>query len=426
MNEYRKQTKGADMKGNIIDFVYMYGIFDFHALPFGPVDALVLAQFAYLKVEGMVGSVQTDARPITLRELHNHPEKEKLFADPRWEVQNRALFEEMCSSVRYRDMQCLYHVDFVNREEEYQFAAITCILNDGSMKVVYRGTDETLVGWKEDFNMSFQYPIPGQQYGQYYLEQVVKLKRLSGGNDLLNIWQTGNSESTKCGQQQTEANERIDLIGHSKGGNLAVYAAMHVPEEIQQYIGHIYNLDGPGFRSEVYRMDYFEKIVNRVIKIIPRSSIVGMILENHGDYKVVDSTNIGFLQHDPFSWLVDRVDFVYVEQMDEGHRIMDESLNAWINSLSREEVSQVVNTLYHIVEASEATDLIGLTKNWTKSLTGMKDAYQKLDEDTKHNLHRVFISLVKASGSRFKEETGLYLQNKIDGLTQQLLGKDGF
>lgn len=382
------------MKGNIIDYVYTYGFFDFTALPFGAVDALVLAQFAYLKIDGLVDTIGPEAQSVTLRELYEHPEKEKLFADPRWEAQNRALFENMCNSKRYADMKCIYCVDFVSKEEEYQFAAVTCILNDGSVKIVYRGTDETLVGWKEDFNMAFQYPIPGQQYGQYYLEQV---SRLIDG--------------------------KLDLLGHSKGGNLAVYAAMHASEAVWQRIGQIYNLDGPGFRTEVYSMGYFEKIADRIIKIIPRSSIVGMILENHGDYKVVDSKSIGFLQHDPFSWLVDRIDFVYVEQMDEGHRIMDESLNTWIMSLSREEVSGVVNTLYQIVEASEATDLIGLTKNWTKSLAGMRGAYQSLDQETKSNLQRVFKNLVKAGGNRFKEETGLYLQNKIEDLTNQLIGK---
>ena len=400
------------MKGNIIDYVYAYGFFDFTALPFGAVDALVLAQFAYLKMDGLVDTIKPNARPVTLKELYEHPEKEKLFADPRWEAQNRALFENMCNSRRYADMQCLYSVDFVSKEEEFQFAAVTCILNDGSVKVLFRGTDETLVGWKEDFNMGFQYPIPGQQYGQYYLEQVAKLT--GSGPD-----SEGSSEFAQ------QAGGRLDLIGHSKGGNLAVYAAMHVPEEIQERIGQIYNLDGPGFRTEVYSMGYFERIADRIIKIIPRSSIVGMILENHGEYRIVDSKSIGFLQHDPFSWLVDRIDFVYVEQMDEGHRIMDESLNAWINSLSKEEVSEVVNTLYQIVDASEATDLISLTKNWTKSLAGMKEAYQNLSEETKGNLQRVFKSLVKASGSRFKTETGLYLQNKIESLTNQLIGKEG-
>ncbi len=383
------------MRGNIIDYVYTYGFFDFMALPFGAVDALVLAQFAYLKVDGLVDTVKPDARPITLAELNEHPDREKLFADPRWETQNRALFENMCNCRRYADMKCLYSVDYVSREEEFQFAAVTCILNDGSIKVLYRGTDETIVGWKEDFNMAFQYPIPGQQYGQHYLEQIAKF---------------------------TEG--KLDLLGHSKGGNLAVYAAMHVPGEIQQRIGQIYNLDGPGFRTEVYSTGCFEKIADRVIKIIPRSSIVGMILENHGAYRIVDSKNIGFLQHDPFSWLVDRIDFVYVEQMDAGHRIMDESLNAWIMSLPREEVSRVVNALYQIVEASEATDLMGLTKNWTKSLAGMKEAYRNLNDDTKKILQRVFKSFVKVSGNRFREVTGLYLQNKLGSLAGQLSDKE--
>ena len=202
-----------------------------------------------------------------------------------------------------------------------------------------------------------------------------------------------------------------------------MYAAMCASEHVQNRIGKIYNLDGPGFRTEVYSMGSFEKIADRIIKIIPRSSIVGMLLENHGEYQVVDSKNIGFLQHDPFSWLVDRIDFAYVKKMDETQRIMDENLNAWIMSLSMEEVESFVNTLYQIVAASEATDLISFTKNWTKSLAGMAGAIQNLDEKTKSSMHRIMKSLATVSKIRIKEETGNYLQNKMEELNH-LIGKE--
>lgn len=384
------------MIGNIIDYVHSYGFFDFNALPFGAVDALVLAQFVYLKMDGIVDGFTPGARPVTLKEMQAHPRAEHLFADTRFEENNRALFKAMCESKRFGEMKCIYCADHICVENETQFMAVTCIFPDGSVKVLYRGTDETIIGWKEDFNMAFQYPIPGQQSSQLYLEQVA-----------------GNISSG------------FDLIGHSKGGNLAVYAAMHVPEKIQNRIENIYNLDGPGFRTEVYKMGYFEKISDRIVKIIPRSSIVGMILENHGAYRVVDSKSVGFLQHDPYSWLIDRIDFVYVEHMDETHRIMDESLNEWVMSLPKEEVSVFVNALYQIVAASEAADLISFTKNWTKSLAGMAGAIQNLDEDTKNSIYRVMKSLANASRERFREETENYIQNKIEGLTNQLIRKEG-
>ena len=395
------------MKGNIIDYVYTYGLFDFKTLPFGPVDALVLAQFSYLKLDGLVESLRNGAEPVTLEKLWEHPLKEQLFAGTFWEQQNRQLFEQMCHSKRYGDMQCVYHVDIVNNEEEYQFSAVTCVLNDGSVKIVFRGTDENFAGWKEDLNMAFQYPIPGQQYGLYYFEQVMTLLD----------WEREASDRTKEDWQP-------DLIGHSKGGNLAVYTAMHAEDGIRQRIGHIYNLDGPGFRTEVYGTGCFEKIADRLIKIIPRSSVVGMILENHGEYRVVDSKSVSVLQHDPFSWMVDRIDFVYVDQMDKGHRIMDENLNAWILSLSEEEVCGVVNTLYRILEASDASDIFTLTKNPAKSMKGMTTAYHKLDKQTKSNLRRLWKSFVKASGDRFKEETGQYLQHKLEDITGRFAGKE--
>ncbi len=382
------------MIGNIIEYVHSYGFFDFEALPFSGADALVLAQFVYLKLENMVETIREDAKGISLKEIQTHEKVESLFSDPRWEENNRALFKEMCESKRFGDMKCIYCADHTCIESQTQFMAVTCIFPDGSTKILYRGTDETIIGWKEDFNMAFQYPIPGQGASKRYLEQVAAL--VPG---------------------------EIDLIGHSKGGNLSVYAAMHVSEDIQSRIGSIYNLDGPGFRTEVYSMGSFEKIEHKVKKIIPRSSIVGMLLENHGAYRMVDSKNIGFLQHDPFSWLIDRIDFVYVEQGSETMRIMDDNLNKWIMSLSTEEVESFVNALYQIVAASEATDLISFTKNWTKSLAGMAGAIQNLDEKTKSSIHRIMKSLANTSKLRLKEETENFFQNKIEELNQ-LIGKE--
>lgn len=388
------------MIGNIIEYVHSYGYFDFKALPFSAVDALVLAQFVYLKVEALLPVVVPGEPPgdraITLRQMREDPEVEQLFSDSRFEEHNRALFYEMCDSKRYGDMLCMYCADHICTENETQFMALTCILSDGSVKILYRGTDETIIGWKEDFNMAFQYPVPGQESGRKYLELVA-----------------------------AHMHKDFDIIGHSKGGNLSVYAAMHVSEDIQKRIGKIYNLDGPGFRTEVYSMGSFEKIADKIVKIIPRSSVVGMLLENHGEYQVVDSKSIGFLQHDPYSWLIDRIDFVYVSELDAGHRFMDENLNEWVMSLPKEDVEQFVNALFQIVSASEATDLISFTKNWTKSLAGMASAIQSLDEETKNSIYRVMKGLATVSRERIREETETYFHNKIEGLTNQFTGKEG-
>lgn len=373
------------MVGNIIEYVHSYGYFGFDVLPFGAVDALVLAQFVYLNIEEVIPVFKQgegmDPVTVTLQALKEHPQRERLFSDPRYEANNRALFFEMCESKRFGTMKCLYCVSRYAVEEETQFMALTCELEDGSRKIIYRGTDGTIIGWKEDFNMAFQYPIPGQKASLAYLEQVIQT-----------------------------FDGTFDLIGHSKGGNLAVYAAMHLDTSVQQRIGTIYNLDGPGFRTEVYQMGDFEAIAAKIQKIIPYSSIVGMLLENHGVYRVVASKNIGFLQHDPYSWLIDRIDFQYMEQMNQKQRMMDENLNAWVMALTKEEVEQFVNALYQIVAASEATDLISFTKNWSRSLSGMAGAIQNLDEETKNCIHRTMKGIIKASKSRLRTETEQYLQ----------------
>ncbi len=382
------------MIGNMIEYVHAYGYFDFEALPFGAVDALVLAQFVYLNLENVLPVMEQGKEPddmaVTLRQLQKYEQIDTIFSDPRYEANNRALFFEMCESKRFGTMKCMYCAHRYCTEDETQFMALTCVLSDGSVKIVYRGTDGTIIGWKEDFNMAFQYPIPGQQASLEYLQKAAE--KVTG---------------------------TIDLIGHSKGGNLAVYAAMTSSVSIQDRIGQIYNLDGPGFRTEVYQMGGFERISSKIQKIIPYSSIVGMLLENHGSYRVVASKNISFLQHDPYSWQIDRIDFQYMEQMNEKQRIMDESLNEWAMSLPKEEVENFVNALYQIVAASEATDLVSFTKNWSKSLSGMAEAIQNLDEETKNCIQRTIKDIIKMSRSRIWAETEQYLHNKIEGLTNR-------
>lgn len=382
------------MIGNMIEYVHAYGYFDFEALPFGAVDALVLAQFVYLNLENVLPVMEQGKEPddtaVTLRQLQKYEKIDTIFSDPRYEANNRALFLEMCESKRFGTMKCMYCANRYCTEDETQFMALTCVLSDGSVKIVYRGTDGTIIGWKEDFNMAFQYPIPGQQASLEYLQKAAE--KVTG---------------------------TIDLIGHSKGGNLAVYAAMTSPISIQDRIGQIYNLDGPGFRTEVYQMGGFERISSKIQKIIPYSSIVGMLLENHGSYRVVASKNISFLQHDPYSWQIDRIDFQYMEQMNEKQRIMDENLNEWAMSLPKEEVENFVNALYQIVAASEATDLVSFTKNWSKSLSGMAGAIQNLDEETKNCIHRTMKGIIKTSRSRIWAETEQYLHSKIEGLTNR-------
>ena len=152
------------MAGTVIDYVKEFGRYTLEQEPMNDVDSLVLCQLSYLKFDGIVPGVRENRRSVSLREVAAHPDYEKLFADERFEKNNRALFEAMLASRRYRQLRLNCYINIVEDEWETQFSAITFLLGDGTLYIAYRGTDETIIGWKEDFNMAFLSPVPGQPF----------------------------------------------------------------------------------------------------------------------------------------------------------------------------------------------------------------------------------------------------------------------
>ena len=285
------------MAGTVIEYLQKYGDISFREKPLNDVDSLALCQLSYLKFDGMVSDVRHNGPSVTLREIAERPDVDKLFGDVRFEKENRALFEGMLSGRRFRDMKLNCYINLVEKEWETQFSAITFILDDGTLFLAFRGTDETIVGWKEDFNMAFLSPVPGQEYSVKYVNMVTG-------------W----------------LHQPFYIGGHSKGGNLAVYSAMKCAPFVQKRIQKIYSLDGPGFRPEMLKECHYNAIEGKVVKLLPHSSMIGMIFERDIHYRVVESNSHGLLQHDPFSWLVEEDHFVDVGDIYESQKIMNEAL----------------------------------------------------------------------------------------------------
>lgn len=365
------------MKGTIIDYMKEYANVSLKDEPMNDVDSLVLCQFSYLKFDGLVPPVTANEKPVSLQQLYEHPDYEKLYGDERYEKENRALFEAMRKCVRFRNMKLNCYINIIETQADFetQFSAVTFLLEDGTMYVAYRGTDETIVGWKEDFNMAFLSPVPGQELAIKYLDMV------------------------------TERLPRDFYVGgHSKGGNLAVYAAMNCVPQVQDRIQKIYSMDGPGFRPEVLEKCDFGKIEERTCKILPHSSLVGMLFEKDIRYRVVESRTFGLAQHNPFTWLVQDGDFVTVSDIYETRRFMDDTLNEWILSLDERSLRTFVDTLFQILSASEADNLIDLTANLKRSMTGIRGAVKELDEDTQKALRQTMKALFEIAGMRVKQE----------------------
>lgn len=363
------------MAGTLLDYIKEYSDIPFSEAEFNDVDSLALCQLSYLKFDGMVPDVRQNMPGVTLREVAAHADYEKLFADERYEKVNRALMEGMLSGRRYADMRLNCYINLVEKEWETQFAAVTFFPAGAPVYVAFRGTDETIVGWKEDFNMAFIHPVPGQSYSVKYLNMVAGRMRCP-----------------------------FLVGGHSKGGNLAVYSAMNCIPRVQRHIMKIYSMDGPGFRPEVLAECDYDKIADRVVKFLPHSSLIGMLFERDIRYRVVESKTFGLAQHNPYTWLAKDGQFVECDDIYESRKLLDTALNDWILSLDIVQLQTFVDTLYQVISASEADNLIEFTADWKKSMNGMVAAWKELDEQTARMLKEIIRSLFELTGMRVKAE----------------------
>ena len=371
------------MAGTILDYVKEYGEYTFEEKPFNEVDSLVFCQFSYLKLDGIVPYVTENKRSVSLAYIRNHRDYEKLYADKRYEKVNRALFTQMVACKRYKKLRLNCYINILEPEWETQFSAVTFLLDDKTCYLAYRGTDETLVGWKEDFNMAFQDPVPGQSFAAKYMNMVT-------GRLTCNFY----------------------VGGHSKGGNFAVYAAMNCTREVQSRIIRVYNHDGPGFRPEVLARFDTEALQGRMIRILPHSSLVGMLFSPvDSPYEVVESKSFGLMQHDPYTWLVEEDHFVKVQDIYKLRKFSDGTINEWILSLNEEQTKTFVDTLYTVISASKAETLIDFTADWFKSMSKVLAALKEVDEDTRKVVNKVIKTLFLMAGERMS----LQKSKKIPG-----------
>lgn len=384
--------------GNMIDYVKEYGVYSFAERPFSDVDSLVLSQFAYLKLDGLVPGISEKKEWISLQDVKRKKKDAEIFADERYAEVNRQLFDAMCESRRFGRMGLNFYENRIDKERKSQFCALVCLPEGAEVYVAYRGTDETLIGWREDFNMAFSAPVWGQKLSVEYLERVVKicLEQIPKGVD--------------------KDAFRFMAGGHSKGGNLAVYASMNCEAGVQERIKRIYSHDGPGFRPEILESSDYDRIQSRIRKIIPHSSVVGMILENHEAYEVVESNTFGMLQHNPYTWLVEDGRFVEAKDIYQGRKLLDQVINTWILSLDEAHLRCFVEGLFQVLEASEAETLLDFTGEWKKSMNGMIGALKETDEDTKAMTKKVVQSFFQAAAqvakAHTKQGTALHSRHK--------------
>ncbi|MDF9825511.1 hypothetical protein M2475_001947 [Breznakia sp. PF5-3] len=349
---------------DIIYYVKKYKNKTFLEKPFNNVDALVLAQLSYIDFES-VPHISEQKRKVSIQQIVKALDLNVLAKSILNGGKNRRLLLAIASSKRYSHLHLNYYINHIDEISEKQFSAVTFYLQECTY-IVFRGTDSTIVGWKEDFNMLFQSPIPSQTAGVRYLEHILPL--LDGN---------------------------IIVGGHSKGGNIAMYSTMHINTTLQDKIKLIYSFDGPGFRSEIRQSSAYQNIKERVIKIMPQSSMVGILFEEESDYTIIRSKNIWITQHDPFSWEVKNGDFIYLEKPNKSLMRMNYKLNRWLDTLDTKDKEKFVEGVYDIYRGCDAKTLEEFTSSWKQNASIIFKSIKTLDKETRSYIFKTIKSMLK-------------------------------
>ncbi|NLD51516.1 MAG: DUF2974 domain-containing protein [Clostridiales bacterium] len=352
------------MDNNMMAYLEWAGAQEMAQLPFNEVDALALSQVVYLPLEEAMEAVEKLPFWLLMTAMQ-HVKAEKVYE---YLLRQRlALLERMGGLPRYKHQVVSRFVDEISLEDQMQFSAMTVDLPGGVRALCYRGTDSSLVGWKEDFNMGFESPVPAQRAALEYLRQA----------------------AAQCAGP-------LLLLGHSKGGNLAVYAAAFAEEALQQRIQAVYSFDGPGLAEELAADPGYDRVHDRILSYLPQGSMVGILLAQHKPYQVVSSAGIGPFQHDAFNWEVEPQAgrFVYLQERTLFSRAMEESVHTWLRSLSLEDRQLFSNTIYEILTAADDRHLAELMTPSRQRASKLWEAYRSVPPDVREGLLQALGSLL--------------------------------
>lgn len=345
---------------NIIDYLKWRGDIPFTQVPLNEIDSLILSRVSYFPFDDLI----EENKQITITEAYNrfiqNEQKGRIL-----QIDDLDLFPMLAKSERFGELILTDYINKIDVEQEKQFSAITMLLPNKLIYVSYRGTDNTLIGWKEDFNMSFSSHVPSQKDSVKYLDEIVK--KYSGN---------------------------IIVGGHSKGGNLAVYASTFCDKKTKKRIVEVYNEDGPGFDDDIICTDQYKEIIEKVHTYIPQSSVIGRLLNHEEAYTVVQSTANGIMQHDLYSWQVLGSKFVSLEEVTNGSEFVDRTIKGWVKSVSPEQRAQFIDILFEILNSTEAYTLTELSSKKFTTARAILKKYQNIDDESKKLISKTLHALL--------------------------------
>lgn len=339
---------------NFLDYLAWRGDLTLEQDPFNSIDALILSSLSYVDFKGVIplrgeGIITVEEASARFFGLHS---EEELAQDKSFINYAPSILKALAGTERFRNAFLLNFEDDTDISREIQFAAVEIDTSDGAAFISFRGTDDTIIGWKEDFNLSYM-TVPAENEAASYLKEVTE------GRD-----------------------EKIRIGGHSKGGHLAIYAAMAADSGLQSRIEKVYSFDGPGFNHEAMETEKFKSLQPKIFKVIPETSIIGRLLENTTEPLIVKSTELGIMQHDPLSWQLEGKRFETCDTTDKISDTFDETMSVWLGEMSFEDRKVFVDELFSVFEASGCEYLSTMSKVGIKGTRAMIERMGQIRNDS--------------------------------------------
>lgn len=343
-------------------YIKKYGKFDFESLPFNEVDALILSQLVYFGFDGLLAEL--DCFDYTLEDFFNK-DYSYVCVKHVWEpARNHYLAKCLSKSKRFKQVSIGFFTNRISNELESQFAGCVFKILSNTYVVTYRGTDASIIGWKEDLNLGFLSEIPSQIKALEFLERFSK--KYSG---------------------------TYIISGHSKGGNLAIYASSKFsnPDLIKQ----VYCFDGPGFLKGFYKQQSYKNIKSKIVKIVPKTAFVGLLLEGTTNYKVVSSYAVSIFQHNLLTWEVDKTHLKYTNIYEKNSRHSREQIAEWASKMDVETRRVFVDTMYELVQTLHIDRVSQFIKKWPIYVIKLNNELKEKDPLIQATVKKVFKELLE-------------------------------
>lgn len=342
-----------------MNYIKKYGNSSFEELPFNDIDNIALCEILYMPFEKVISS-SFNEEPVPFAEAcqrlfeyngsrHVAP---GLVLMKKISVKMMAMAQtERFASMKVVGCKCAFDI-----EPPLQFGAMTFLLPDGTAVVVFRGTDDSLIGWKEDMSLYTRKGIPSHDLAVEYIEKVAQ--KYDGD---------------------------IIICGHSKGGNLAIYSGVKCSEETRGRIARIYNNDGPGFvTDDLMRCPEYKEILPNYRHFVPSNSFIGMLLVHDNDFKAVKCKHIlGFIQHDLSLWRTKGTEILFRDDISKLAKITDEFLKQMIYRVTDDQGELIDKWFGDLIAGMGQENLINIPRNLLSTVKGFKKVCAEVDSETR-------------------------------------------